>query len=59
MLHNGSQSYIVSSPIVQNEWHHFVLAVSRTYNTVAVYLDGEMTNSLSAAGFESYRYKKD
>ena len=51
VLHNGSQSYIVSSPIVQNEWHHFVLAVSRTYNTVAVYLDGEMTNSLSAAGF--------
>ena len=51
VLHNGSQSYIVSSPIVQNEWHHFVLAVSRTYNTVAVYLDGELTNSLSAAGF--------
>ena len=51
VLHNGSQSYIVSSPIVQNEWHHFVLAVSRTYNTVAVYLDGELTNSLSASRF--------
>ena len=51
VLHNGGQSYVVSRPLVQNEWHQFVLAISCTYNTVAVYLDGEMTNSLSANKF--------
>ncbi len=31
-----------------DEWHHIVLAVNRTYNNVAVYIDGLMTDTYPA-----------
>ena len=34
--------------IKDNEWHHFVLSVNRTYNNVSVFLDGKMTASFAA-----------
>ena len=31
-----------------NEWHHFVLAVNRTYNTAATYVDGMLISQQSS-----------
>ncbi|MBE6311939.1 MAG: T9SS type A sorting domain-containing protein [Bacteroidales bacterium] len=34
--------------ITDNDWHHFVLAVNRTYNNVSAFVDGKMTASFNA-----------
>ena len=34
--------------ITDNEWHHFVLTVNRTYNTASVFLDGKLTATFPA-----------
>ncbi len=34
--------------ITDNEWHHFVLTVNRTYNNASVFLDGKLTATFPA-----------
>ena len=49
-LFSSSQLTITNEqlPITNNEWHHYVLAVSRTYNTASVFVDGQLIRSESA-----------
>ena len=51
----GEQVWSVPDGFADNTWHHFVLTVSRTYNNVALFLDGKMMNTYAAteqAGIE-------
>ena len=47
-LFSSDQLSIVSSPYSIGEWHHYVLSVSRTYNTASVFMDGNLIRSESA-----------
>ena len=49
-LFSSSQLTITTDqlPITNNEWHHYVLAVSRTYNTASVFVDGNLIRSEAA-----------
>ena len=51
VLHSGENQWTVARSLTDGEWHHFVLAISRSYNTAAVYLDGQLTNTASASKF--------
>jgi hypothetical protein len=46
-LLNDSTAHSLGT-IRSGEWHHFVLAVNRTYNNTAVYLDGKLVDTYPA-----------
>lgn len=47
-LRNDSASYPIAGNYADNEWHHFALAVNRTYNNVAVYIDDQLMQTFAA-----------
>ena len=44
---------IVNRQIVNNEWHHYVLAVNRTMNSASTFVDGEMIDQRSSDSIPS------
>ena len=53
MLHNDSAQWLIGDGYANNEWHHVVLAINRTMNNAAVYVDGKVLQSFSASLFGS------
>ena len=47
-LRNDSSSWPIAGSYADNEWHHFALAVNRTYNNVAVYIDDQLLQTFAA-----------
>ena len=47
VLKTGDQKLPIGS-FADNEWHHLVLSINRTYNNAAVYIDGQLTNNIAA-----------
>ena len=47
VLHSDSNQWSLGA-IEQNEWHHFVLTINRTYNNVSAFVDGKMTATFPA-----------
>ena len=47
VLHSDSNQWSLGA-ITENNWHHFVLTVNRTYNNVSAFVDGEMTATFAA-----------
>ena len=39
--------------VTANEWHHLVMTINRTYNNVAIYLDGKLVSTFAATDFKS------
>lgn len=39
--------------VTANDWHHFVLVINRTYNTVSIYLDGSLKQSYAATSLSA------
>ena len=46
-LESDSNSWTIGS-YADDEWHHLVLSISRTFNHTAIYIDGILVNSFSA-----------
>ena len=53
MLHSDSTQWLIGDGYANNEWHHVVLAINRTMNNAAVYVDGKVLQSFSASLFGS------
>ena len=53
MLHSDSTQWLIGDDYANNEWHHVVLAINRTMNNAAVYVDGKVLQSFSASLFGS------
>ena len=47
-LRNDSASWPIAGNYTDNVWHHFALAVNRTYNNVAVYVDDQLMQTFAA-----------
>ncbi len=47
MLRSDSMQWHIGN-YSDNEWHHFVLSVNRTFNNVSIFIDGKMTNTFAA-----------
>ena len=52
VFRSGNLSYLINHPVVDNEWHHLVLTISRTYNNAALFLDGRLYQSFDALPLE-------
>ena len=48
VLHSKDLSWRIGNHFADDEWHHFVIAVNRTYNDVSIFVDGELTNTFAA-----------
>ena len=47
-LHSANGQWLIANSLNDDNWHHFVLTVSRTYNNVAVYMDDQMVQTFDA-----------
>ena len=47
ILKSDSSEWVIGN-YSNNEWHHFVLSVNRTFNNASIFIDGNMTNSFAA-----------
>ncbi len=47
-LRSKDQEWITTGAYNDNEWHHLVLAVNRTFNNVSLYVDGNQEKSFAA-----------
>jgi hypothetical protein len=53
VLYSGDQIFKSSNLQMTNgTWHHFVLAISRTYNNASLFVDGNMYMSVAASELE-------
>jgi len=52
VLLSGTNLWTVGD-YADGEWHHFVLTLSRSYNTAAVFVDGKLTNTIAATKFSA------
>jgi hypothetical protein len=48
VLYDADQNWTAKGSFSDNEWHHLVLTINRTYNTAALYVDGRMYVSVAA-----------
>ena len=48
MLYNDNKSWKTGSSVADDTWHHFVLTINRTFDNVALYLDGALIKSYAA-----------
>lgn len=48
VLHSGLTEKTANALLVNNEWHHMVLTISRTYNSAAIFVDGKAYTRPSA-----------
>ena len=53
VIRYGDKVQRVNRQLVNGEWHHFVIAVNRTFNNVSVFIDGDVVLSLNAFDFGS------
>ena len=51
MLHSAANQWQVGDGLNDGEWHHFALSINRSYNTAAVFIDGQITNTAGATKF--------
>ena len=49
VLYDGSQKWTAKGHFNDNDWHHFVLTINRTYNEADIYVDGQLYATASAA----------
>ena len=47
VLHSGANQW-TAGKYADGEWHHFALTLSRSHNTAAVFVDGQLTNTAAA-----------
>ena len=47
ILKSDSSEWMIGN-YSNNEWHHFVLSVNRTFNNASIFIDGNMTNTFAA-----------
>ena len=47
-FNNNNNQWRIASNVADDSWHHFVMTVSRTYNNVALYLDGRLLQNFDA-----------
>ena len=52
VLHSGSRNWSIGK-VNDNNWQHIIITVSRTYNTVSVFLNGALKQTFSASQFEA------
>ena len=52
VFNSGSLSYPIHRQVTDNEWHHLVLTISRTYNNAALFLDGKLYQAFDAMSVE-------
>jgi len=52
VLHSGKTEKTANALLVNNEWHHMVLTISRTYNSAAIFVDGKMYQTFSATDLQ-------
>ena len=48
VFHYGENEQMVNDKMVNGTWHHVVWVINRTYNNVAIYLDGNLTVTFPA-----------
>jgi len=48
----AKQQWDVPEGYADGNWHHFVLTINRTYNNVALFLDGEMIRTFNATDLD-------
>ncbi len=48
LFRSSQQQWSVPDGYADNNWHHWVLTVSRTYNNVALFVDGNMVQTFDA-----------
>ena len=51
MLMSDSAYWPLAGVCDDNEWHHFAIAINRTYNNVAVYIDDQLKETFPATKF--------
>ncbi len=53
VLRSGDhQSQISNHQCTDGTWHHFVLTISRTYNNAAIFIDGQLYETIDAVNLE-------
>ena len=52
VLHSGQTEKTANAQLVNNEWHHLVLTISRTYNSAAIFVDGKIYQTFSASDLQ-------
>ena len=53
VFHYGDNTQTIDEPIVKGSWHHIVLAVNRTYNNAALYIDSRLGWTTNATDIPS------
>lgn len=48
LFRNNTKELSLSTGCADDAWHHFVLSVNRTANTVALFIDGQLRNHIAA-----------
>jgi len=48
VLYNDDNSWRAADNFADDAWHHFVLTVNRTFDNVALYIDGQLYQSFAA-----------
>ena len=49
LFRNNAKELSLSTGCADDAWHHFVLSVNRTANTVALFIDGQLRNHIAAS----------
>lgn len=52
VLCNGQIEKTANGQMVNNEWHHLVLTISRTYNNASIFVDGKLYQTFSATDLQ-------
>ena len=52
VLRSGANEQMMNGQMVDGTWHHLVLAISRTYNNAALFIDGTMRMTMDASLLE-------
>ncbi len=47
-LFSSAELSVLTDNYADNEWHHYVLSVNRTFNTASVFIDGQLVRSTSS-----------
>jgi hypothetical protein len=47
-FNNNNNQWRIASNVADDSWHHFVMTINRTYNNVALYLDGRLLQNFDA-----------
>lgn len=46
---NDSNSWPIAGSYTDNEWHHLAIAINRTYNNAAIYVDDRLLQTINAS----------